>query len=326
MNNYKISIIIPVYNTGKYLRKCLDSLFYQTCPSVEIIVIDDASSENIEAVCSDYTAYHNFVFLKNLEHLGPGGARNRGLDIAQGEYIGFCDSDDWLELNVCEIIIESMDKYRSDIGVIPMERIYDMPASAPYYICQYDRYYEICSDVALQILLQQYDVGIKIPLHCTNKVFRKNFLDRINAHFVENIYFQGKLFTLYTFLYAQHILCIPGGNYKHYKRQNSVIQSFDEKHIHDFHQSMLIARHYLEQAEKFEAYRFHYYKLCETSMDTIIKEIFQFVSVEECQKRYLRETIDVLKSLVSLDEYFEYATAEEIRRHLQPHMDNTILL
>lgn len=326
MDKYKISVIVPFYNTSKYLKKCLDSLLHQTISSIEIIVIDDFSTEKYEQIYYEYSSYNHISFFRNEQHLGPGGARNKGLEMAQGQYIAFCDSDDWVELDTYETVVDAMDKYNSDISLISMQRIYDQLYSKPNYICHYDNHYQLDSDMALRILFQQYDVGISIPYHCTNKIFRKKFLDQINAKFEEKIYFQGRLFTIYTFLRAKNILCIPKVSYKHYRRINSVIQSFDEKHIDDFYKSMIIVKDYLKCMNKFEIYRFHYYRLCERALDIIVKEIFEFVHDESAKKTYLRKAVNFMKSLVSIDEYFEYADAEEIRQHIQPYITNTKLL
>lgn len=322
--NYKISVIIPVYNTVKYIKKCLDSLIYQTVSAIEVIIVDDASTENMDDVYAEFLNYPNVILVKNEKHTGPGGARNKGLEIANGEYIGFCDSDDWIELDALEKVTSAMDKYNCDIGIYSMERIYSTESS--FNICNYEKEHIFNSDMATRIFLQQYDVGINIPHHCTNKVFRKTFLDRINAKFEENIYFQGKLFCLYTFLKATSIICVPDVKYKHFKRANSIIQSFDEKHLSDFRQSMLIAKDYLIQTNMFESYKFYYYKFCEVSLDTIIKEIFEFVPSESQRKKYLRKAIDIMNSLISIQEYFEYADAETIRRHIQPYTESTTLL
>lgn len=323
--NYKISVIIPAHNTAKYIKKCLDSLLYQTVSSIEVIIVDDASTENMDEVYAEYLHYPNVILIKNEKHTGPGGARNKGLEIANGEYIAFCDSDDWVELNAYEKITCAMDKHNCDIGIYSMERVYGTGRPS-FSICNYENEHILNADMATRIFLQQYDVGIEIPHHCTNKVFRKAFLDCINAKFEENIYFQGKLFCLYTFLEAESIICVPNVKYKHFKRANSIIQSFDEKHLSDFGQSMIIAKDYLVKANLFEAYRLYYYKFCEVSLDTIIKEIFEFVPSESLRKKYLKKAIDIMNSLVSIQDYFEYADAETIRRHIQPYTENTILL
>lgn len=323
---YQISIIVPFYNTTKYIRKCIDSLLYQTLSSIEIIVVDDCSSENTDEIYTQYSSYENIIFLKNEKQLGPGGARNKGIKEAHGKYIAFCDSDDWVELDTYETAINVMDMYNSEIGLISMQRIYDHPTSSPNYICHYDKIYQLNSDVALKILFDQYDMGISIPFHCTNKIYRRDFLNHIHAYFEEKIFFQGKLFTIYTFLQAKRIVCIPNAVYKHYRRMNSVIQSFDEKHINDFYQSMIILKDYLLQMNKYDIYRFNYYALCEKSLDIVVKEIFEFVNDENQKKLYLHKAIESMKSLVSIEEYFEYADAEKIRQHIQPHITNTALL
>ena len=84
---YNISVIVPTYNTVNYLYRCIDSLINQTIKSIEIIIIDDASTESLDEVQAYYSQYLNIKFLKNEERLGAGGARNKGLQTAQGKYI-----------------------------------------------------------------------------------------------------------------------------------------------------------------------------------------------------------------------------------------------
>lgn len=100
----KVSIIVPIYNVEKYLRTCLDSLVNQTLQDIEIILINDASPDNSYLIMQEYEAAYpqlvKCIYLK--ENLCQGGARNRGLDIAQGEYVLFVDSDDWVDLSICE--------------------------------------------------------------------------------------------------------------------------------------------------------------------------------------------------------------------------------
>lgn len=325
MKNYDITIIVPTYNTSNYIEKCIDSLLNQTINSVEIIIIDDNSEEDYSAVKEKYSVYDNIVFLRNENRLGPGGARNRGLEIAHGKYIAFCDSDDWVELDLYKTVIDVMEKHNSEIGVFPVQRVYDIPMSTPYYLCNYKQVYCLTADVAIKIMLQQYDLGISIPFYCTNKVFRKSFLDSISATFENEIYYQGKLFTIYTFLYAQKIVCVPNVCYKHYRRKNSIIQSFEVKHINDFKQSMLYIKEYLQLAQKYELYKYQYFKLCEKSLDLVIRQIFEFVEDENQKKEYIKSALSKMSELISIDEYFEYTNAEEIRKHIQPHITNTEL-
>ena len=107
----KVSIIIPVYNRENYLPKALDSAVNQTLKDIEIICIDDCSTDNSLGILKEYASKDNrIIVLEQKENQGQGVARNRALDIAKGEYIMCLDSDDWLELNACELAYNQISK------------------------------------------------------------------------------------------------------------------------------------------------------------------------------------------------------------------------
>ena len=89
-----VSIIIPVYNVETYLRQCLDSVLAQTLKDIEVIVVDDGSTDNSPAICDEYAARDTRVKVIHQSNAGRSAARNAALRIARGEYIGFVDSDD----------------------------------------------------------------------------------------------------------------------------------------------------------------------------------------------------------------------------------------
>ena len=120
----KISIIIPVYNTEKYLKKCLDSIINQTLKSLEIICIDDCSTDNSLNILKEYQLKDKRIkIIEQKENKGQGVARNLGLNIAEGEYIGFIDSDDWVDLNFFEKLYFAAKKYNSDVALAANVRI-----------------------------------------------------------------------------------------------------------------------------------------------------------------------------------------------------------
>lgn len=100
-----ISIIVPVYNVEKYLPQCLDSVIGQTYQDLEIICVNDGSTDGSLAILEQYAATDDRIKVVSQENQGPSEARNGGLEIAKGEWVMFVDSDDWLELNCCERII-----------------------------------------------------------------------------------------------------------------------------------------------------------------------------------------------------------------------------
>lgn len=323
MNNIDISVIIPAHNTAQYLKKCLDSMINQTINGIEIIIVDDASTPTLESILyEDYKNYENIIYLRNENPLRPGGARNRGIDVAHGRYISFCDSDDWVDLNFYEQIIKYMDSTKADIGMVSMMRNDDY--SKKYiYKCYYDRLYTLTSDVALKILSGNYDMGIEIVPACINKIYRREFILETNSRFERDIYFQGILYSVYTFLRAKKIICIPDVTYHHYLRVNSITQSFDQKHIHDFTECFLRMKSYFEVLGKYDMYASEYYRICEHYINVLICELFEYVPNEKKKKEYLLEIIQAIKNVVNFDDYFKYITAEQLRHHIQPDIDNT---
>lgn len=113
-----ISVIIPVYNVEKYLQQCLDSVTNQTFKNIEIICVNDASTDNSLMVLEEYAKQDKRINLINNEkNIGLGLTRNRGMEIAKGEYIHFLDSDDWLELNAYEEFFKIINE-NDDIEVV----------------------------------------------------------------------------------------------------------------------------------------------------------------------------------------------------------------
>ena len=100
MKNVKVSIIVPVYKTEKYLKRCLDSLLNQTLEDIEIILVDDGSPDSAPALCDNAAKTDGRIKVIHKKNEGLGTARNTGMDAACGKYIGFVDSDDFVKTNI----------------------------------------------------------------------------------------------------------------------------------------------------------------------------------------------------------------------------------
>lgn len=106
-----ISVIVPVYNVEKYLAKCVESILSQTYEALEVILVDDGSPDNCGSICEEFAARDSRVRVIHKENGGLSSARNAGLDIAQGAYIGFVDSDDWIEPEMYGHMLSLAEKY-----------------------------------------------------------------------------------------------------------------------------------------------------------------------------------------------------------------------
>lgn len=112
-----LSIIVPVYNVEKYLSKCIDSILAQTFTDFELILIDDGSPDNCGIICDEYAKKDSRIKVIHQKNQGVSAARNKGLDIAVGTYLGFVDSDDWIEPNMYEYMLRSINETDEDIIV-----------------------------------------------------------------------------------------------------------------------------------------------------------------------------------------------------------------
>jgi glycosyltransferase EpsH len=121
----KISIIVPVFNVELYLARCLDSLIHQTLVDIEIILIDDGSTDNSTIICTKYKNNDNrIVYLRQINQ-GQSIARNNALKIAKAPYIMFVDSDDWIELETCKTVYDCIETQNADVVMFSYSREYE---------------------------------------------------------------------------------------------------------------------------------------------------------------------------------------------------------
>lgn len=119
-----ISVIVPVYNVEKYLDKCIESIVNQTYKNLEIILVDDGSPDNCPQICDNWAKKDDRIIVIHKENSGAGAARNAGIDIAKGKYIGFVDSDDYISNNMYEFLLGL---FEDDVDIVECEykRVYN---------------------------------------------------------------------------------------------------------------------------------------------------------------------------------------------------------
>lgn len=173
-----ISIIVPVYKVERFLSKCVESLLAQTYRDIEIILIDDGSPDGCPAICDEFAARDSRVKVIHQKNQGVSVARNNGLKAAQGEYIGFCDSDDFVAPQMFEHLLDAMITNKTDLSVCGYEYVDDDGhVNRPYPFMQKSGSIEIASQEAM--FSRYFDMPPSIRLCAWNKLFKKTLLHGI---------------------------------------------------------------------------------------------------------------------------------------------------
>ena len=232
MKEILISVIIPVYNVEKYLNQCLDSIVNQTLKEIEIIVINDASTDNSLQIIHEYSKkYKNIKVIDNKQNEGLYNARNIGLKNAIGKYIGFVDSDDYIEYDMYESLYFKAQETNADI-----------------VSCNYNIFYEntkktkkINFSKSIYLLEKSNNnlIGAEEILFYTsvpwNKIFKKDFLTKNNIMFDSKIkFFYDACFNRICYLNADKIIYIPQFLYTYRKfRKDSIRNKKETKNVYD---------------------------------------------------------------------------------------------
>ncbi|NSW90264.1 MAG: glycosyltransferase [Firmicutes bacterium] len=111
-----VSIIVPIYNVEDHIRKCVNSILKQTYTNIEIILVDDGSNDKSSKICDEYAQLDDRIKVIHKENGGVSSARNAGLSIANGKYIGFVDADDWIDIDMYEYLVQSIESNNCDIA------------------------------------------------------------------------------------------------------------------------------------------------------------------------------------------------------------------
>ena len=233
MRNIKLSIIVPVYNVENYLRICLDSIINQTYTNWELIVVDDASTDKSRDIIQTYVSHFNNIIPIFLErNIGVGNARNRGIEIAKGQYIGFVDADDWIDQNFYSKLIDNISKDKSDIAICGVKTEYQNSKSSSY---RYKYNFQSCIDhnYALRLLVNSQNMDQFISPIVSNKIYLTSFLRKHNLLFDPSKSFQDDFFTFFCLLYANKVSLVPEIFYHYYQRPDSITHLFSKQLAND---------------------------------------------------------------------------------------------
>ena len=259
--NIKISIIVPVYNVEKYLEKCLDSLINQTLKDIEIICIDDCSTDNSLEILKKYALKDNRIKIITLnENHGQGYARNRGIELATGKYIGFVDSDDYVDLDYFEKLYCRAQKYNSDIAVASIlkhkkyYKKYNVKYNRVNVVGNIQNKIKLCSDKTNRFF---YPV---------NKLCKTAVIKNNNIKFAEGQIYEDVIFAIKALYYSNSVVSVPNVKYHYVEHKNSTVKKILDNgkkefdHINAYQELQKFCKeHKINLPERLNYYTKHWY-------------------------------------------------------------------
>lgn len=215
----KISIIVPVYNVEKYLEQCLDSIVAQSHKNLEIILIDDGSTDQSGNICDRYANKDNRIKVIHQPNGGAASAKNSGLRIATGNYLAFVDSDDYLESDAYEYMLGMLIKYNADVIQCGFNNVY--LDHVQEYVQEYVQIKEVVV-FGTETYLERYTLDWTAGL-LWDKLYKRSLFDGIR--FEEGHRIDDEFFTYQGIMNATQIVHSPRIVYNYRKRKSSVMMS-----------------------------------------------------------------------------------------------------
>ncbi len=232
MNNIKVSILVPAYNAEKYIERCLDSLIQQTLKDIEIIIINDGSTDATLEICEKFCTRDKRVHVYTKQNGGHGIARNMGIEKANGEFIGFVDADDYIDLDMYEKLYMAAESTQADWVYSYME---DEKRLEGRQFKAYDYGVVIDNPDAMKRFRSLYLGGLPTDkddsffgMSVCRPIFKKQIIDDYNVRFISEriINSEDILFNL-DFLSHCNVLATANGSFYHYCHNNT--ESFTRK-------------------------------------------------------------------------------------------------
>jgi glycosyltransferase involved in cell wall biosynthesis len=212
-----LSVIVPVYNVEKYLRRCLDSLVNQTYQDIEIICVNDGSTDSCPKILDEYCAKYPKIIVSNKPNGGLSSARNFGLLRSNGEYIAFIDSDDWVDLNYYEKLMGAIINHGAD-------------AAFTSYIRKGEKKHKVRIPIedekVYKNINRKIDISDSLKNPCVwNKVYKKDILIKNKLLFEEGKYYEDAMFTMPFLNLCDKLVSVPNVYYYYYVNPSSIVKS-----------------------------------------------------------------------------------------------------
>ena len=233
-HNCFLSIVIPVYNTEKYLKRCLDSALAAAIDSMQIILVDDGSTDGSPQICDQYAAAHANVTVIHRENSGVSATRNAGLRAATGRYIFFLDSDDAVEQGIFAKFHDYISARETEPDMVMFDCVFVHDATgeeSPFVFPVAEKLHNISGLEALKFLL---DAKLNFEWYLWRYFYRRDYLEEIGLAFLEGITYEDVAWTSQALIQARLVDYMPviGLRYTNF-RKNSIVNSMSLKKVCD---------------------------------------------------------------------------------------------
>ena len=227
----KITVIVPVYNVESYLRKCLDSIIAQTYKNIEIVVVNDGSTDASGEICKEFAEIDHRIIYIEQENAGLSAARNTGLENMSGDFVTFVDSDDWIEQDYLETLYKKIVEYQADIAVGNYYSFNESEGMFYFHILG-DSYYEkVYDNVSIfENLYESQEMKSFALISAWGKLYNAGLFEQLRfdiGKLGEDGYLNQKIYLL-----AEKIVYIHKGIYSYRIRNNSLSRTWTEKWMH----------------------------------------------------------------------------------------------
>ena len=218
----KLSIIVPVYNVEKYLPKCLESLIKQTLKDIEIICVNDGSMDNSLAILKEFASKDSRIRIIDNQHQGVAKTRNTGIEQSTGEYIGFVDSDDYIDLDFFEKLYNSATKSNSDIAIASILK------HKNFFNIYNAKYTKEETAITIQDKIKLCEDKKHFFFYAWNKIYHSGFIKENNIKFSEGQIYEDVMFAIKALYYSNKIISVHGTKYHYIEHENSLTKYKDK--------------------------------------------------------------------------------------------------
>lgn len=295
-----VSVVIPVYNTEKYLRRCLDSVCRQTLRDLEIICVNDASPDGSAAILAEFAAHDSRIKIITFEqNRGAAVARNVGIDAATGEYLGFIDSDDFVELDFYERLYELATQDKSD-AVKGSLKMFDNETQ----ISRYEKYYDLNAQIKEN----------KAYFYClfTTAIYRRDFVLAHDVRFPEGlIHAEDPVFTIKAALFYRSLVVCDEAIYYYCENGMSVTRNLTTRHAQAMRMSAKIVLDLLESADATLEHRLIVFNFVMDQLLAFYRHGGRDLRINEIAAKGLAEALT--RCPTSIDQWLVFRVSEDVR-------------